>query len=60
MKVLDNVKEISVDVIFAGEKKGFLFVMSAGEAFIKKTSQTNNAAIWHATNCCNWFLLKSV
>ncbi|KAK3001904.1 LOW QUALITY PROTEIN: hypothetical protein RJ639_022194 [Escallonia herrerae] len=48
VKVLDNVKEISADVIFSGEKKGSLFVMSAGEAYVKKTSQTNNAAIWHA------------
>ncbi|KAK3034348.1 hypothetical protein RJ639_032246 [Escallonia herrerae] len=48
VKVLDNVKEISVDVIFSGEKKGSLFVMLAGEAHVKKTSQTDNAAIWHA------------
>ncbi|KAK3036233.1 hypothetical protein RJ639_030775 [Escallonia herrerae] len=48
VKVLDNVKEISADVIFSGEKKGSLFVMSVGEANVKKTSQTDNAAIWHA------------
>ncbi|KAK3002472.1 hypothetical protein RJ639_022112 [Escallonia herrerae] len=48
VKVLDNVKEISADVIFSGEKKGSLFVMSAGEAYVKKTSQIDNAAIWHA------------
>ncbi|KAK3010128.1 hypothetical protein RJ639_009802 [Escallonia herrerae] len=48
VKVLDNVKEISADVIFSGEKKGSLFVMSAGEAYVKKTCQTSNAAIWHA------------
>ncbi|KAK3042376.1 hypothetical protein RJ639_002422 [Escallonia herrerae] len=48
VKVLDNVKERYADVIFSGEKKCSLFVMSAGEAYVKKTSQTNNAAIWHA------------
>ncbi|KAI9073927.1 hypothetical protein K1719_044100 [Acacia pycnantha] len=48
VKVLDNVKEKYADVIFSGGKKGSLFVMSAGEAYVKKTSQTDNAAIWHA------------
>ncbi|XP_071719575.1 uncharacterized protein [Rutidosis leptorrhynchoides] len=28
--------------------KGSLFVLSAGEAYVKKTSQTDNGAIWHA------------
>ncbi|KAJ0046528.1 hypothetical protein Pint_04325 [Pistacia integerrima] len=48
VKVLDNVKDISADVILIGEKKCSLFVMSAGEAYVKKTSQINNATIWHA------------
>lgn len=48
VKVLENVKEISADIIFTGERKGSLFVMSTGEAYVKKTSQTDCAAIWHA------------
>ena len=48
VKVLDNLKTISADVITSGEKKGSLFVMSAGEAYVKKTSQTESATIWHA------------
>ncbi|KAF2287872.1 hypothetical protein GH714_003053 [Hevea brasiliensis] len=48
VKVLNNVKTISADVVTSGERKGSLFVMSAGEAYVKKTSQTENAAIWHA------------
>ncbi|KAF7839276.1 putative mitochondrial protein [Senna tora] len=48
VKILDNVKEISANVLFSGKKKGSLFVMTAGEAYVKKTSQTDNAAIWHA------------
>ncbi|KAJ7962110.1 Retrovirus-related Pol polyprotein from transposon TNT 1-94 [Quillaja saponaria] len=48
VKVLDNVKNIDANVIFTGEKKGFLFIMSVGEAYVKKTSQTDRAAIWHA------------
>ncbi|KAJ0040751.1 hypothetical protein Pint_27243 [Pistacia integerrima] len=48
VKVLDNVKDISADVILTGEKRASLFVLSAGEAYVKKTSQINSAAIWHA------------
>lgn len=48
VKVLDNVKEILGDVILTGEKKGSLFFMYAGEAYVKKTSQIHNAVIWNA------------
>ncbi|KAH0698514.1 hypothetical protein KY284_012729 [Solanum tuberosum] len=30
------------------EKKGSLFVMAVGESYVKKISQTDSAAIWHA------------
>ncbi|KAH0639737.1 hypothetical protein KY285_036323 [Solanum tuberosum] len=48
VKILDNIKNISTDVVLTGEKKGSLFVMAVGEAYVKKTSQTNSATIWHA------------
>ena len=48
MKVLDNVKNVAADVVLTGEKQGSLFVMSTGEAYVKKTSQIDSAAIWHA------------
>ncbi|KAJ4979588.1 hypothetical protein NE237_010368 [Protea cynaroides] len=48
VKVLDNVKNIAANVVFTGEKKGSLFVMSVGEAYVKRTSQTDSATIWHA------------
>ncbi|PHT64859.1 hypothetical protein T459_29284 [Capsicum annuum] len=48
VKVLEKVNEISADIIFTGERKVSLFVMSTGEAYVKKTSQTDSAAIWHA------------
>ncbi|KAL4347792.1 hypothetical protein GQ457_17G001580 [Hibiscus cannabinus] len=48
VKVLENVKNISADIVTSGEKRGSLFVMAAGEAYVKKTSQTESAAIWHA------------
>lgn len=41
MKVLDNVKNTDADVVTIGEKKGSLFVMSVGEAYMKKTNQTD-------------------
>ncbi|KAF7825178.1 Integrase, catalytic core [Senna tora] len=48
VNIIDNVKGIFADILFSGKKKGSLFVMTAGEAYVKKTSQTDNAAIWHA------------
>ncbi|KAF2307597.1 hypothetical protein GH714_030039 [Hevea brasiliensis] len=48
VKVLNNVKTISTEVVTSGERKGSLFVTLAGEAYVKKTSQTKNATIWHA------------
>ncbi|KAH0709573.1 hypothetical protein KY284_011000 [Solanum tuberosum] len=48
VKILDNMKNISVDVVLTSEKKGSLFVMAVGEVYVKKTSQINSASIWHA------------
>ncbi|KAL0431919.1 UNVERIFIED_CONTAM: hypothetical protein Sradi_0817900 [Sesamum radiatum] len=48
VKILDNLDSITVDIVFTGEKRGSLFVMSAGEAYVRKISQTDKAAIWHA------------
>ena len=48
VKVLDNFKNVVADVVLSGEKKGSLFVMSVGEAYVKKASQTESAATWHA------------
>lgn len=35
-------------MVFTGEKKDSLFVMSVKESYVKKTGQTENATIWHA------------
>ncbi|KAH0716601.1 hypothetical protein KY290_012761 [Solanum tuberosum] len=48
VKVLVNMKNIEADVLFAAKKKGSLFVMLVREAYVKKTRQIDNAAIWHA------------
>ncbi|KAL8116818.1 hypothetical protein AgCh_023112 [Apium graveolens] len=48
VKVFDNMKKIEADIVLTGDKKRSLFVMSVGEAYVKKTSHTDNASIWHA------------
>ncbi|KAK2998211.1 hypothetical protein RJ639_023475 [Escallonia herrerae] len=48
VKILDNVKNISDDVLVVGEKRDSLFVMFAVEAYVEKTSRNNGASIWHA------------
>lgn len=47
VKVLDNVKIIAADVL-VGEKKDSLYVMSAVETYVQKTSRSDSASIWHA------------
>ncbi|KAH0652926.1 hypothetical protein KY289_030604 [Solanum tuberosum] len=46
----DKSKSIKLQDVYhvPGEKKGSLFVMSASEAYVKKTNQTDNVTIWHA------------
>nr|GEW82405.1 retrovirus-related Pol polyprotein from transposon TNT 1-94 [Tanacetum cinerariifolium] len=48
VKILVNVRNLAADVIVTSEKKGSLFVLSAGEAYVKKTSQNDSAALSHA------------
>lgn len=39
VKVLGNMKNIKVDVLFSGKNKDSLFIMSGGEAYVKKTNR---------------------
>ncbi|KAL3533461.1 hypothetical protein ACH5RR_006982 [Cinchona calisaya] len=48
VKVLNNVKNVAADVVLTGQRKGSLFVMTVGRAYVKNTSQTDSPAIWHA------------
>ncbi|KAK3023537.1 hypothetical protein RJ639_044891 [Escallonia herrerae] len=48
VKILDNVKNIGADVLVVGKKRDSLFVMSAVEAYVEKTSRNDGASIWHA------------
>ncbi|KAL7149914.1 hypothetical protein ABFS83_05G073000 [Erythranthe nasuta] len=60
MKILDNVNNILANIILFRKKKFVLLVMSDGETYVKKTSQTENAAIWHAClgHICYQMLLQ--
>ncbi|KAK3022504.1 hypothetical protein RJ639_046781 [Escallonia herrerae] len=46
--VLHNLKNVEAYILLVGEKKESLFVMSAGEAYVEKTSKNDRAAICHA------------
>ncbi|KAJ7949736.1 Retrovirus-related Pol polyprotein from transposon TNT 1-94 [Quillaja saponaria] len=48
VKILENVKNIAADVLLVGEKKDYLFVMSATEAYVERTSRNDGVSIWHA------------
>ncbi|KAK3006483.1 hypothetical protein RJ639_016084 [Escallonia herrerae] len=48
VRILDNVKNIGVDVLVVGEKRDSLFVMSVVEAYVEKTSRNDGVSIWHA------------
>ena len=48
IKILNDVRNIDADIIFKGKRKDFLFVLSAGEAYVKRTSQVDSPTLWHA------------
>ena len=48
VKILNDVRNIDADIIFKGKRKDFLFVLSAGEAYVKRTSQVDSPTLWHA------------
>ena len=45
VKVFDNVRNVVANVFLVGEKKDSLFVMSTGEAYVKKTNKIDSATI---------------
>ena len=49
VKILDNVKTLEANILFTGEKKDSMFVMSVGEAYVNKTSQIDKASIGKIT-----------
>ncbi|KAK3011144.1 hypothetical protein RJ639_012869 [Escallonia herrerae] len=46
--VLDNVKSVEADILLIREKKESMFLMSAREGYVEKTSKKDSAVIWHA------------
>lgn len=48
VQVLSNVDHISADVLLTGKRKESLYVLSANEAYVEKTSRNVNSTLWHA------------
>ena len=48
VKILNDVRNIVADIILEGKRKDSLFVLSAGEAYVKRTSQVDSPTLWHA------------
>nr|DAD45748.1 TPA_asm: hypothetical protein HUJ06_003978 [Nelumbo nucifera] len=48
VQILSNVKHIEADILFTGKRKESLYVLSANDAYVKKTGQNASAALWHA------------
>ena len=46
--ILDHLKHVVVDVLFTRTKKNSLYVLSASEAYIQKTSKNTSPSVWHA------------
>ena len=41
-------RNIDADIILEEKRKDSLFVLSAGEAYVKRTSQVGSPTLWHA------------
>lgn len=47
-KILENIKSIQADTVLKGKRVNSLYVLSASEAFVEKTSRQDKASLWHA------------
>lgn len=47
VQVLSNLKTVDAKVAFTGQKESS-YVLTAGEAYVKKTSKNDGALLWHA------------
>lgn len=45
--ILDNLKCVDADVLFTGSKKNSLYILSASDAYVEKTSQNTSVSLWH-------------
>ena len=48
VQILDHLKHVAADVLFTGRKKNSLYVLSASEAYIQKTSKNTSPSVWYA------------
>ena len=46
-KILENVKSIDGNTVLSGKRVNSLYVLSANEAFVEKTSRQDKASLWH-------------
>ena len=46
-KILENVKSINGNTVLSGKRVNSLYVLSANEVFVEKTSRHNKASLWH-------------
>lgn len=61
VQILDHVKHVDADVLFTGKRKNSLYVLSASEAYVRKTSQNTSSYIWHARlGHINYQLLQQI
>lgn len=47
-QILFNVKHIAANVLFTGKRKESLYVLSASDAYVGKTTHNASATLWHA------------
>ncbi|KAH7843402.1 hypothetical protein Vadar_016136 [Vaccinium darrowii] len=48
VKVLSNIRNMEADILLEGKRVKSLYVLSASDAYIEKTSKQDNASLWHA------------
>lgn len=48
VQILTNFRSIDADVLSTGERKDSLYVLSASEAYVEKTSRNASFSLWHA------------
>ncbi|KAH7856163.1 hypothetical protein Vadar_033466 [Vaccinium darrowii] len=48
IKVLSNIRNMEADILLEGKRVKSLYVLSASDAYVEKTSKQDNASLWHA------------
>lgn len=48
VKIMRNLRSLDADVVHQGKRVKSLYVLSAGDSYVEKTSKNDNASLWHA------------